>query len=306
MQYYWTLGDGTISLAKDIAHSYLQAGTYQVKMIVSSSAICRDSLTRTITVYPNAVADFEARDVCVDLPMLAINQTADTLGSPIHYLWNFGNGQVSQDRNPLPQVYTKPGTYTVSLSVNTDQCPSPLHVLKKNLTIDEPRRGVDYPVQFAVNNYPLQLQARDFGETAIWNPGTYLDNQESYSPVFTGSQEQLYTIRITTASGCVTIDTQSVKTVKEAMIYVPSAFTPNNDGLNDRLRPVFMGIKEIRYFRIFNRWGQLLYQNKNELPGWDGTINGVPQGPQVVVWLIEGVSVDNRVITQKGTSTLIR
>jgi gliding motility-associated-like protein len=118
--------------------------------------------------------------------------------------------------------------------------------------------------------------------------------------------DQAYTIEIKTLSGCVTVDTQVVKTVKQSEIYVPSAFTPDNDGLNDYLRPIFMGIKELHYFRIYNRWGQLLYQSKSELPGWDGKINGVPQASIVVVWMIEGVGLDNRIIIRKGTSTLIR
>ena len=163
-----------------------------------------------------------------------------------------------------------------------------------------------YPVRYAVINYPLELEARQFGETALWSPGTFLSTRESYKPVFNGTSDQSYTIEIKTASGCVTVDSQVVKTVKEADIYVPTAFTPNNDGLNDFLRPIFMGIKELRYFRVFNRWGRLLYERKTELPGWDGTVGGSPQGSQVVVWMIEGVGLDNRIITKKGTSTLVR
>lgn len=306
MQYRWQLGDGFVAASRDVSHSYTQAGVYELKLFVYSSSVCADSITRIIRVYQNAIADFDVDPVCINLPLQVINMTVDTLGSPINYLWDFGNGQTSADRNPAVQVYTVAGTYPISLSVNTAQCPTPLNVLKRNVVIDQPRPGVNYPVQYAVIDYPLVLQARPFGETAIWSPGTHLNTQESYAPVFTGATEQLYTIKITTATGCVTVDTQVVKTVKEAAIFVPTAFTPNNDGLNDRLRPILMGIKEIRYFRIFNRWGQLLYQSKSEMPGWDGTISGSPQSSQVVVWMIEGFSVDNRIISRKGTSSLIR
>ena len=306
MQYKWIMGDGSVLSSKDVTYSYAKAGVYEVKMIVNSSPACADSIKSVVTVYQNAIADFSANPVCINLPMQAVNKTIDTLSSPINYVWNFGNGQVSTDRNPPVQVYTVPGNYTVSLSVNTDQCPVPVHVVKQNIVVDRPRPGVNYPVQYAVINYPLELQARPFGESALWSPATYLNTQESFSPVFTGASEQLYTIQIKTVSGCVTVDTQIVKTVKEAAIYVPTAFTPNNDGLNDYLRPVFMGIKEVRYFRIYNRWGLLLYERKTELPGWDGKVAGAPQSAQVVVWMIEAVSVDNRVITQKGTSTLVR
>jgi gliding motility-associated-like protein len=306
MQYKWIMGDGSILSSKDVTYSYSQAGVYQVKMIVNSSPICVDSITSVVTVYQNAIADFSANPVCINLPMQAVNNTIDTLGTPINYVWDFGNGQLIADRNPPIQVYTVPGNYSVSLSVNTDQCPVPVHVLKKTIVVDQPRPGVNYPIQYAVVSYPLELQARQFGVSAIWTPAAYLNTQESYSPIFNGSFEQLYTIQIKTESGCVTVDTQIVKTVKEAAIYVPTAFTPNNDGLNDYLRPVFMGIKEVRYFRIFNRWGQLLYERKTELPGWDGTVGGTPQSAQVVVWMIEGLSVDNKIITRKGTSTLVR
>src|SRR6185436_10544654 len=174
------------------------------------------------------------------------------------------------------------------------------------LVIDKPKSAVTYPVKFAVESYPLDLQARQFGETALWSPGTWLNTRESYTPVFNGESEQTYTIEIKTASGCITVDTQSVKTVKQSDVYVPSAFSPNNDGLNDYLRPIFMGIKELRYFRVFNRWGQLLYERKTELPGWDGKVSGAPQGSQVVVWMVEAIGLDNRILTKKGTTTLVR
>ncbi|MDP4262542.1 MAG: PKD domain-containing protein [Bacteroidota bacterium] len=306
MQYNWILGDGNMETTRDVAHSYTQAGIYNVKLVVNSSPVCADSTQFNITVYQNAIADFTINPTCINLPVIAINQTVDTLGSRINYLWDFGNGQTSTDRNPPPQIYPVAGNYTFSLSVNTVQCPAPLNVLKRNLVIDKPRPAVTYPVQYAVIDYPLGLQARQFGVSALWSPGTFLSTTTSYTPVFMGPTEQKYAIQIKTISGCITVDTQVVKTVKEAQIYVPNAFTPNNDGLNDYLRPILMGIKEIHYFRIFNRWGQLVYERKTELPGWDGTVGGVPQGPQVYVWMIEGLSVDNRIIARKGTTTLVR
>lgn len=306
MQYNWMLGDGTLATTKDIVHSYLQAGKYDVKLIVNSSPVCIDSMYIPITVYQNAIADFAIKPTCINLPVQAINLTADTMNSPVHYLWDFGNGQISNLRNPPPQVYPIARNYTFSLSVYTDQCPSPVNVLKRNLVVDKPRAGITYPVQYAVIDYPLTLQAREFGATAVWSPGTFLNTATSYTPVFIGPVDQSYSITITTESGCVTVDSQTVKTVKQAEIYVPSAFTPNHDGLNDYLRPVLMGIKELHYFRVFNRWGQLVYERNSELPGWDGTLAGIPQAPEVYVWMIEGRSVDNRIIMRKGTTTLVR
>jgi len=306
MQYNWIFGDGQVAATKDVVHTYAHAGQYTVKMVVSSNAICADSIAFPVKIFQNAIADFIVKPTCINLPVSYSNQTVDTMGSTIHYSWSLGNNQASVLHTPPAQVFAQPGNYKVSLSVYTDQCPTPVNVLSRTLVIDKPKTALNYSVVFAVENYPLQLQARQFGETAVWSPGTSLNTRETYTPVFNGELDQTYTIEIKTASGCITVDTQAVKTVKQSDVYVPTAFTPNNDGLNDYLRPIFMGIKELRYFRIYNRWGQLLYERKTEQPGWDGTVAGRQQGPGVFVWMIEGVGLDNRVITKKGTCTLVR
>ena len=172
--------------------------------------------------------------------------------------------------------------------------------------IEAPRPGINYPIEYAVVNYPHQLKARDFGIGVEWNPATFLNSTSSLVPIFNGTTDKLYTIEIETAAGCVTVDTQLVKVFKEVKFYVPSGFTPNDDGLNDYLKPISVGIKEFRYFRIYNRWGQLVFDLKNDPKGWNGKINGKLQSSQVVVWMAEGVGVNNVVYIQKGTCTLIR
>jgi gliding motility-associated-like protein len=87
---------------------------------------------------------------------------------------------------------------------------------------------------------------------------------------------------------------------------VPTAFTPNNDGLNDTIYPVSVGIKRINYFSIFNRWGQLVFKTTADRHGWDGNINGKQQGSGVYVWMVSAVDYLDRAIFLKGTVTLIR
>ena len=172
--------------------------------------------------------------------------------------------------------------------------------------IDRPKPGINYPVEYAVFNLPYKLEARTFGTSVLWNPSLYLDNPLSVTPIFKSAVEQTYTIRIETSTGCITIDTQQVKLVPAADIFVPTAFTPNNDGKNDILRPVLMGIKELRFFRVYNRWGQLLFEGRKATAGWDGRLNGSPQQTSVVVWVAEGIGSDGRTYTRKGTSALLR
>ncbi|MGZ8545128.1 MAG: T9SS type B sorting domain-containing protein, partial [Flavisolibacter sp.] len=176
----------------------------------------------------------------------------------------------------------------------------------KTIFIDKPVPGITYPVAYAIIDLPYGLKARDIGSTCVWSPGIDLDDVNSYKPIFNSSIERSYTIRLTTSTGCVTVDTQIVKTVKAAEIYVPTAFSPNDDGRNDILRPTLMGMKELHYFRIYNRWGQLLYESRSGITGWDGRIKGILQSTQTFVWVASGVGVDGRVHTRKGTSVLIR
>jgi gliding motility-associated-like protein len=306
MVYKWILGDGTEATIRDFAHSYKKAGNYKVILVVSSNIICADSTSFDITVYPNAIASFTVEPKCINLPVTIVNNTADTLGSPVSYLWSFGNGQSSTLRNPPIQVYSGIGNYDITLSVTTVQCPSPPHILKRTLVIDKPRPAIRYPLEYAVINLPLDLQARTFGQTILWQPASNLNSPAIFNPVFKGKTEQEYTINITTKTGCVTTDTQQVKLVPNIEIYVPNAFTPNSDGNNDVLKPVFYGIKQMYYFRVYNRWGQLFYQTQTTKQGWDGTFKGLKQDMQTVVWVFEGLGADGNVYTRRGTSLLLR
>lgn len=207
------------------------------------------------------------------------------------------------DANETQLRITKTGTYYAML-FNKEGCS--LATQKQDIVIDKARPGITYPIQYAIIDLPLTLQARQFGTSAVWSPANDLDDPSTFSPVFRGSSDQLYTIKIVTNTGCETIDTQMVKTVTHADIYVPTAFTPNNDGLNDVLRPTLMGMKELKYFRVYNRFGQLLFDTKTNMEGWNGNFEGSTLPTQVVVWIAEAIGVDGKVYTRKGTSTLVR
>src|SRR4030095_8161944 len=197
-----------------------------------------------------------------------------------------------QDRNKLRA--TQSGSYYAVLT-NRDGCAATTPV--QNILIEDPIPGITYPTQYAIIDLPLDLKARKIGDSILWTPGISLNSRTSYTPIFRGTIEQLYTIQMKTRGGCVTVDTQMVKTIKNADIYVPNAFTPNADGKNDFLHPMLRGIKELHYFRVFNRWGQLVYESKQEWPGWDGRLAGILQPSQVVVWVVEGLGIDNRIYT---------
>lgn len=89
-------------------------------------------------------------------------------------------------------------------------------------------------------------------------------------------------------------------------IYVPKVFTPNNDGTNDVLKPILVGIKEFHYMSVYNRWGNLIFTTQDPNRGWDGTFKGVAQPVESYLWIAEGVDINGNKIVQKGITSLVR
>ncbi len=195
------------------------------------------------------------------------------------------------------------GTYYALLTNNLG---CSIATQKHSIIIENQKPGIAYPVKYAVDNLPLNLNARSIGEQVLWKPGTYLNTSTGFAPSFKGEEDQLYTIEIRTNAGCLTVDTQLVKIIEKVEAFVPNAFTPNGDGRNDYLRPIFKGALLIGYFRVFNRWGQQLFEGKNIQAGWDGTYKGLAQAPQSLVWMLDFVGVDGKGYTQRGSCVLIR
>ena len=306
LQYNWTLGDGATETTTDVMHKYIQPGDYTIKMLATSNKGCADSITQAVKIFPTPFADFIVQQpACINQTLVTINKTLNNTASTLIYLWDFGNGQTSGLRSPH-YSYPAPGNFNLKLIVSTVQCPLTTTYKETLIAIEAPAPGIRYPDKEAVFNYAEQLQARQIGNTVLWTPATSLSNRFSYIPTFRGLNPQLYTIQLKTASGCVTVDTQFVKTRKKIEIYVPNAFTPGSNGLNDYLRPVLMGFVKVNYFRVYNRWGKMLFQMQSDQPGWDGKVNGQFVDPQTYVWMIEAVDVDGIVHKKQGTTVLIR
>ena len=306
MQYKWIFGDGFTATSRNITYSFKNPGIYKVVLIVNSNSACADSSSVTVIVNPNVFAAFTVNAACINEPVKAVNNTIDPGTSPVSYLWNFGNGQTSTSANPPVQFYPNVGDYVMSLSVSTARCPFPLSIQKRFVKIERAAKGINNPVTYAVSGLPQPLAARPIGTSALWTPPTFLDNAASYKPVFTGDQEKSYTIKLTTAAGCITIDTQVVKINKSIVIYVPNAFTPNSDSRNDILKPFMIGIKELVYFKIFNRWGELVFETKSIDKGWDGRYKGMPVQSHTLVWILQGIGADGKIYNAKGSTVLIR
>lgn len=89
-------------------------------------------------------------------------------------------------------------------------------------------------------------------------------------------------------------------------ILVPNVFSPNGDRQNDELHVNLKGVKQLHYFRVFNRSGKKLFETSDAGKGWDGTFNGTPQPFATYVWTAEGVDDSGRVFRRQGSVTLLR
>jgi gliding motility-associated-like protein len=159
-------------------------------------------------------------------------------------------------------------------------------------------------------NQTLQLFAKDLTNsnfiTFKWIPAEGLDNQSSQNPIATVTRDIDYVVEATTALGCTVSDNIHIDVYKEIGIFVPSAFTPNNDNRNDILKAIPRGIKQLNYFKIYDRYGGIIFSTNNFSVGWDGKIKGINQNTSTYVWLAEGIDVKGNIVYRKGSFSLIR
>ena len=161
----------------------------------------------------------------------------------------------------------------------------------------------------AVLGQKLQLTASG-GDAYKWSPETNLSAADIANPVATynsASEGIRYKVMIFNEAGCADSAFVTVKVFgAEPTVYVPTAFTPNGDGRNDKLKPVSAGMQRLEFFRVYNRWGQLVYNGTAEGQGWDGTIAGKMQNSDSFIWMVKAIDYNGRTYTRKGVVTLIR
>jgi gliding motility-associated-like protein len=91
-----------------------------------------------------------------------------------------------------------------------------------------------------------------------------------------------------------------------ADIFMPTAFTPNGDGKNDKIFPICVGIQKLVFFRIYNRWGQLVFSTNEIGRGWDGMIGSAQSSTENFVYMVQGIDYMGKVISKKGNVVLVR
>jgi PKD repeat protein len=195
-------------------------------------------------------------------------------------------------------------TTIYSLTVfDTLGCPKP-GISTVKITVREKINAFAGNDTVVVVNQPLQLTATG-APFFQWNPSTYLNRNDIANPIARLSDNFRYIVKAYNELGCSAFDTISIKVFKTLPdIFVPNAFSPN--GKNRILRPIPVGISKFDFFRVYNRWGQLVYQTTSSGAGWDGSVAGKTQDAGTFIWIVQGVDYLGKTIVKRGSAILIR
>jgi gliding motility-associated-like protein len=236
--------------------------------------------------------------------------TLKALGAPL-YSWSPAAGLSSTSiANPIasPQTST---IYTVtgfdSLGCFRD---SATVTLKVN---DVPTVNAGPDVILSAGS-TANLQATTSADVTsfIWSPPTGLSDTRVLNPTVTGGNDITYTIRVSNAAGCTAQDQVKVLvTCTEANIFVPNTFSPNGDGMNDVFYIRGKGIFAIKSLKIFNRWGELVFDKRDVTPndqshGWNGMYKGALSSSDTYVYQLEVMCNNSQSLRYNGTISLIR
>jgi gliding motility-associated-like protein len=161
---------------------------------------------------------------------------------------------------------------------------------------------------------PVQLQATGSADVLSWSwlPADYLTCSNCAAPVSTPLNPVTYVVSGKTVFGCVATDTISIKlTCAISKVFVPAVFSPNNDGKNDMFTIQGTGVNNIRWIRIFNRYGEMVFEKRNSQvgdrsAGWDGTVKNSPASAGTYVYMAELTCASGEVFPLKGTVILAR
>ncbi len=264
-----------------------------------------------IRVHENVSAEFshEIRTGCSH-DTVSLRHTGP--GNPQQWLWRFDDNQVLPTRH-AERIFTGGGKRTVTLMVNNEYCSDSRSV---DIELKEKVRAVFDAPDIICATDPVEFSNRSTGPIARWNwnfgNGTHSTRQQPDPFRYTagaGAAELPYTVTLTVwdGEGCADSSSAQVLVVKNCLIQVPSAFTPNNDGKNDRLGPTNAFHADNLLFRVFNRFGQRVFESRDWRQHWDGSFKGVPQGTGTYVWTLSyTLRSTGRTYQLRGTTVLIR
>lgn len=280
-------------------------GENNISLTVATREGCvSETASGVINSYPEPAVDFQALDVCFGQPVVLTGVNLNPSVGISRWSWTMGNGTGRVSLNPQQNyIYPENGVYTVKLTAYSDDGCAAAEI-SKPLKVYRTNAYAGNDTIFAIGQ-PIQLNANG-GDIYKWTPATGLSADNIPNPVVTLEHDAQFVLTASSAIGCATMDTIRFKVFKGPELYVPSAFSPNNDGSNDLFKFIAVGMKSVDLFQVYNRYGQVIYSSTEIMKGWDGKLNGVNQPSGTYVWMIKGTDLTGTLHLQKGTVTLVR
>jgi gliding motility-associated-like protein len=289
--YTWTNSVTTGTLVSQSGNVSPTANAIYTVTVTDACGTPAASDTMMVNLYnlPAVAYSVDTTKGCEPVVVFFNNMTANTASC----VWDFGDGTTSTNLNPQ-HVFTDPGCYDIGLTVTTsDGCVVDTLIGNQICVYAVPVAEFSFaPVPADVLDPQIVFTNLSInGSTYNWDFGG-LGNSQLTNPTFTFPADSggVYTVCMSTITdnGCADSICHEVTILDQFLIYVPNAFTPDGDGVNDMFMPRLQGENPLTYeFYIFNRWGEVIFQSNNLLIGWDGTHNGVKVKEDVYVWKIK-------------------
>jgi gliding motility-associated-like protein len=308
-QYNWFLNKKLNAITFVDSFQTANPGYYQLQV---NNGFCNSLLSDSIYIYQYIIPpySFSTKNyVCINTSFPITTNAKEAKGT--HFLWNFGDSSFSELPNPLTHKYSKYGSYQIKLSFTNDYCPKYDSFFDgDSIKVVDPLKASEFTM-FVLSDMDTVLSniKIDSGYTKYeWAPYLNLSNPMIANPVFRATNSMDYTLsRTDTSSFCKVDDIYHIIVSNEVVVSVPKAFTPNNDGLNDVLKlETGAGVKLVNYFRIFNRWGKLIFETNNPTIGWDGKYNGREQEMDAYTYLLDYITFKEEHVSKTGSVILLR
>jgi len=291
--YQW---NGGVSSNQDL--DSIGAGTYKVQVIDANGCIIEDSVT--LTEPPPIAANLQSENVtCYDGEdgYMSVQPQGGT--SPYEIQWS--NGETGNAANNLPA-----GEYSTTVS-DTNNCQTQLQETLYDPGPVEITVPSEYNIRFG-DTTQIKTQSFTNGKDVSsysWMPKKALSCTDCADPKASPLETTTYIVTMVDEDGCYDTARTKVLVDNSKILFIPNAFTPGNDEINDRFRVNVKGVKEFE-MKIFNRWGEKVFESHNKTNGWDGTYKGERCRPGVFVYIVRVTYLDGKTKERSGSVTLIR
>jgi gliding motility-associated-like protein len=306
----WTIGGISMEdTSATFLYTFPKPGVYDVKLIVQGSNSCSvDSLTKEIMVIGNPLASFVFADSCAGFDVNFTDKSVPYLRDQIlQRQWSFNDGSSPSFAQNPAHIFSKGGSYFVKLTVQSAFCPQLFDDTLININVTRARADLRYPIVYAVKNIPLTLNPYPNGRTYLWSPNLNLNNNRAFRPLMNADfLKRDYLVKVTDSSGCVNTDSVLVYGFNSSNIYLPTAFSPNNDGNNDVYKAEYILIDHIEFFKIVDKFNNTVFETNNMNETWNGMYQGKPLPGGVYLAVVSGVDTALQRIQKKVSFILLR